>query len=167
MRLFIALSLGVAALLIGCTTAAPQPSAAPTQAATRAVPADPPKELPTQPPTEARPPGAVTPTKFPTARPTAAAVPDATPAGAVITFQDFEIVPAETTIPIGKQVTFLIKGAPGSLHQPYNFDPPNVFESPAGLGDGAIYTHTFNEPGAVTLLCGYHPNMVATLIVTP
>jgi plastocyanin len=81
-----------------------------------------------------------------------------------ITYQDFEIVPAETTISVGTRVIFLIKG---SLHQPYNFTAPNTFEAQANLGDGASYTFTFNDAGTVTLLCGYHPNMSATLIVAP
>ena len=101
-------------------------------------------------------PAPATATPEPTTAPTAAPV--------FITYRNFEIVPAQTTIKVGTTVTFLIQGA---LHQPYNFTAPNTFESPANLGDGTSYSFTFNEAGTVTILCGYHANMSATVIVQP
>jgi len=106
--------------------------------------------------------GAPAATQTPAPSPTPAAT--ATPGPAIITYRNFDIVPAETTIKAGTRVVFVIKD---SLHQPYNFTPPNVFEAPPDLGDGQTITFTFNEPGTVTLLCGYHSRMQATLIVTP
>jgi plastocyanin len=105
------------------------------------------------------------PTEPPTSTPTQA--PTATPGTVFVTYQDFEIVPSQITIPVGTTVVFLIKGGFLSFHQPYNFDPPNVFESPSGLGDGATWSYIFNEPGTVTIRCGYHSEMVATVVVTP
>jgi plastocyanin len=165
-------------ILIGCSTppasppadtAAPQATVEPTQpppVATRAHTAEPATqaapptstETATTAPTEA-------PTELPTSTPTQA--PTATPGTVFVTYQDFEIVPSQITIPVGTTVVFLIKGGFLSFHQPYNFDPPNVFESPPNLGDGATWSYTFNEPGTVTIRCGYHSEMVATVIVTP
>ncbi len=96
------------------------------------------------------------PTNTPTVAPTSAPV--------FVTYRNFEIVPAQTTVKVGTTVTFLIQGA---LHQPYNFTKPNTFESPANLGDGTSYSFTFTEAGTVTILCGYHGNMSATVIVQP
>ncbi len=101
-------------------------------------------------------------TETPAPSPTPAAT--ATPGPAIIVYRNFEIVPAETTIKAGTSVVFVIRD---SLHQPYNQTPPNLFEAPANLGDGQTITFTFNEPGTMTILCGYHARMQATLIVTP
>ncbi len=147
-------------------TLAPQPTVEPTQAPPSATPAletqpsaptatEAATSAPTESPTQA-------PTEPPTLVPTL--VPTATPGTIFITYQDFEIVPGQVTISIGATVVFLIKG---HLHQPYNFDPPDTFESPAGLSDSTSWAYTFNEPGTVTIRCGYHSKMVATVIVTP
>jgi plastocyanin len=89
----------------------------------------------------------------------------ATPAPVFITYRNFEIVPAQTTIKAGTQVVFLIQG---SLHQPYaGASAPFIFEAPNNLGDGSSWPHTFNDPRTMTILCGYHANMSATLIVEP
>ena len=72
----------------------------------------------------------LTPTLEPgvTAEPTATPGPTATPtvapttAPVFVTYRNFEIVPAQTTVKVGTTVTFLIQG---SLHQPYNFTKPN------------------------------------------
>jgi plastocyanin len=74
-------------------------------------------------------------------------------------------VPAQTTIKAGTQVIFLIQG---SLHQPYaGASAPFSCEAPNNLGDGSSWPHTFNDPRTMTILCGYHANMSATLIVEP
>jgi len=82
----------------------------------------------------------------------------------IIVYKNFEIVPAQITIKVGTKVTFKIED---SLHQPYNFDPPNVFEAPGGMGDGATYFVKFAQEGTFTLRCGYHSKMVATVVVVP
>lgn len=160
-------------------TIAPQPTDVPTQppltsAATHTHTAEPatqasssnniatatnsPTEAPTLAPTDA-------PTQPPTQAPTQA--PTATLGTVFITYQDFQIVPAQVTIPVGTTVVFLIKGGFLSFHQPYNFNAPDTFEAPSGLGDGKSWAYTFNEPGTVTIRCGYHSEMVATITVTP
>lgn len=164
---------GLLSGLVACTAPAATPPATPTPAPTQAPPTQ------THSPTDTAAPSATAvaatatptttatpaPTETPASSPTPAATP--TPARAFITYQDFEILPAASTIKVGTEVVFLIRAGLLSFHQPYNFTAPNVFEAPARLGDGATYAHTFNEPGAVTLLCGYHADMRATLIVEP
>ncbi|MGH2522402.1 MAG: hypothetical protein ACRDH2_07850 [Anaerolineales bacterium] len=145
-------------------TVAPQPTATPpgypapnlpqpTATSAAAYPAA------TQPASTEPPRPTVAATNTPVASPTAAA--------ALITYQDFEIVPAQITIPVNATVVFQIKSASGGFHQPYNFTAPNTFEAPANLGDGATYQYTFQDAGTTTLLCGYHSNMRATVVVTP
>src|SRR5258707_15812333 len=91
----------------------------------------------------------------------------ATPGTVFMTYQDFEILPAEMTIKVGTKITFLIKSASGAKHQPYSFDPPYHFDSPNNLGDGTSITFTFDKPGTINLLCGYHGNMQAKLTIEP
>ncbi len=185
--LLLGFSLGVILGTAACLTApaAPTSTTAPTAAAptrtTAASATTRPSLTPSQRPATATPPATATrPAATPatatrpaatatapntaTAPPTPAAV---TPATVYITYQDFAILPAETIIRAGAPVVFLIKAGLFTFHQPYNFTAPNTFEAPASLGDGATYTHVFTEPGSVTLLCGYHPEMRAQLIVQP
>jgi plastocyanin len=134
---------------------------------------------PTPPPTVTRGPypAAASPTAAtikPTAIPSDTAIPNtptpaasATAATVFMTYQDFEIVPAEMTIKVGTKITFLIKSASGAKHQPYSFDPPYHFDSPNNLGDGTSISFTFDKPGTINLLCGYHRNMHATLTIEP
>jgi plastocyanin len=102
------------------------------------------------------------PTELPQATNTAAA---ATPTPVFITYRNFEILPGTTTIKVGTTVTFLIEG---SLHQPYaGSSEPFIFESPNDLGPGTSWPHTFNRAQTLTILCSYHQNMSATLIIEP
>ncbi len=184
MKLFmLTLLVGLACALTSCVTATPAVSPTPlvvlASTATQSPPT--PTALPltaTSAPTVTAPPSPAlsdSSPRAPTATPAASLTPapsatlavSATPARAFITYQDFEILPAQTTIKVGAQVIFLIKAGAAIFHQPYNFTAPNTFESPAGLGEGTSFAFTFSEVGTVTLLCGYHPNMQATLIVEP
>jgi plastocyanin len=164
--------LGFVLGLVACATA-PAPTATPAALSTNTAPPAAPTN--TSGPAVTRAPAtpsetaAATATPAPTLTTAPSATPAATstPAPAVITYQDFEILPAETIIKVGASVTFLIKAGLFSFHQPYNFTAPNIFEAPANLGEGATFAHTFAEAGRVTLLCGYHANMRAALIVQP
>lgn len=85
-----------------------------------------------------------------------------------ITYRDFEIVPATNTAKVGQQVIFLIESESGSFHQPYaGTAAPFIFEAPANMGHGVSWPITFNNPQTLTILCGYHPNMTATLTIEP
>lgn len=104
----------------------------------------------------------------PTAAPTQPA-PTPAPGGptaptAFVTYQDFEILPSQSTIASGANVIFVIKSASGAFHQPY---VANVFEAPGQLGEGQVFAWKFDQAGTYTLLCGYHTNMQATMTVTP
>jgi plastocyanin len=100
-----------------------------------------------------------------TPAPTEAAAATATTGPTVIVYRDFEIRPPETRIKAGTEVTFSIENG---VHQPYaGAAAPFIFEAPPNLGQGSQWAHTFNQPGTLTILCGYHPGMTATLIVEP
>jgi plastocyanin len=88
----------------------------------------------------------------------------ATTGPVLITYRNYEIVPASTTIKAGTAVTFVIEG---DLHQPYaGAAAPFIFEAPNNL-QNTTWTITFNTPRTMTILCGYHANMNAQLIVEP
>jgi hypothetical protein len=54
------------------------------------------------------------------------------------------------------------------VHQPYaGAAAPFIFEAPPNLGQGSLWPHTFTQPGTLTILCGYHADMSARLIVEP
>lgn len=167
MRQLFSLVLIAALALIGCGRLAfgsPTPLP-PTAAPPTTIPSEPPTAAPTQPPTAGAAAPAETPTPAPSPQsPVDTPTPLPAPEVVYVTYRDFEIVPGALTIRAGTTVVFLIENG---VHQPYNFDPPNVFESPAGLGQGASWSYTFTEPGAVTIRCGYHGGMTATLVVTP
>jgi plastocyanin len=91
----------------------------------------------------------------------------ATPSPVLITFSDTGITPAGITIPLGTTVTFIVESATGIRHRPYNDTPPNVFEAPEDMGNGATFSHTFTEPGTFTVRCRLHANLSATITVTP
>ncbi len=105
--------------------------------------------------------GAATATLIP---PTATQAAAATLVPVFITYRDFEIVPVNNVVKVGQQVIFLIQG---SLHQPYNFTAPNTFEAPNNLSDGTQFPFVFTTAGTTTILCGYHGNMSATVVVQP
>ena len=84
-------------------------------------------------------------------------------------FEDFRITPNKITISVGTTVVFQIRG---SRHQPYSSFPNNtnlsgLFEAPPNLDAGTSYQFTFRQAGVITVRCGYHTEMVATIEVTP
>jgi hypothetical protein len=92
----------------------------------------------------------------------------ATLAPVFITYRDFEIVPAVNTARVGQQVIFLIESASGAFHQPYaGASAPFIFEAPPNMGNGVSWPITFNNAQTLTILCGYHGNMTATLVIAP
>lgn len=174
-------------ILAACKQKTPEPTATPVPPTATPIPepTQEPTDQPTEEPTEA-------PTAEPTAEPTEettaesssggtaitavppTAVPVPTiepPSAGFITFRDFEIVPLLSSFSVGQQVVFLIESASNSFHQPYTpgfLNPgPNDFEAPANLGNGTSFTFTFREAGPVTILCGFHANMIAQIVVLP
>jgi plastocyanin len=132
-------------------------------AATQAAPLERPPLEPTTASTEPAPAATALPSA--TAAPTETTAPAATTGPTVIVYRDFEILPATTTIQAGTEVTFFIENG---VHQPYaGAAAPFIFEAPPNLGQGSLWAHTFTQPGTLTILCGYHPGMTATLVVEP
>jgi plastocyanin len=85
-----------------------------------------------------------------------------------ITYRDFEILPAQTTIKVGTTVNFIIESASGAFHQPYaGAAAPFIFEGPAQMGNGVSWPFAFNTAQTLTILCGYHSEMRATLVIEP
>jgi len=96
--------------------------------------------------------------------PTDTPAPTATTGPVVIIYRNFEIVPESTTIQAGTEVTFQIEG---DKHQPYaGSAEPWIFEAPLDLLN-TTWSSTFNNAQTMNILCGYHANMSATLIVEP
>jgi plastocyanin len=101
-----------------------------------------------------------TPTSVPATPTTAAALEPV-----FITYSDFVITPGQNTAKVGQPIIFLIQG---SLHQPYaGAAAPFIFEAPNNLGNGTQFQITFNNAQTLTILCGFHGGMQATLTITP
>jgi plastocyanin len=172
MKLLLTVLIGMAALLVSCTapatpalTLAPStvpPSLVPTTRSTDAPTAAPAATNTALPPT-----AAPIDTQVPTAEPSPTIAAKPTASIVYMTYKDFEIVPMEVTLKVGTKVVFVIKSDSKMFHQPYTFNQKDPFESPAGLGDGTSFAHTFNVAGTITLHCGYHDNMSAKVNVTP
>jgi plastocyanin len=83
----------------------------------------------------------------------------------LITYQDYEIIPASLSIVAGTPIQFVMAGNNSAVHQPYSDSSSNPFEAPAELKSNETFEFTFSEPGTVTLLCKVHLEMRATLTV--
>ncbi len=99
----------------------------------------------------------------PTATPAAPQATASKPKPVVITYSNFVITPSDNTIKVGTTVTFVIQDGP---HEPYNDKGVNQFDSGPNLVN-TTYSFKFTQAGTITLLCGYHSNMAATLHITP
>jgi len=169
----------VALMLSACSTPAPLPTSAvlPTQPPAQPTSAPPTQApQPTAAPTQAQPAATqtgatVAPTIAPTLAPTRppASPTVAAPKIASMVYEDFKITPSKLTISVGTTVVFQIRNG---KHQPYSSFPNNtnlsgLFESPPNLGAGTSYQFTFRQAGVITVRCGYHTEMVATIEVTP
>jgi plastocyanin len=85
------------------------------------------------------------------------------PKPVIITYSNFVITPSDNTIHVGQTVTFVIQDGP---HEPYNDKGVDQFDSGPNLVN-TTYFFKFTQAGTITLLCGYHSNMTATLNITP
>ncbi|MCU1501560.1 MAG: hypothetical protein JWM12_914 [Ilumatobacteraceae bacterium] len=115
-------------------------------------------------PTTAAGPGAPVTTGGPattTASGTAAA---GTPAagGDAVSIKDFSFQPDPLSIPAGSAVTWT--NADGTTHNIQSAD--HTFDSPDNLATGDSFTHTFATAGTFTFICGIHPQMNGTVVVT-
>ena len=84
-----------------------------------------------------------------------------TRAGPAVNIKDFKFDPATLTVPVGTTVTWTnqdeephsVVAKDGSFHSP-------------GLDTRGTYSFTFNSPGTFDYVCGIHPFMTATVVVT-
>ena len=108
-------------------------------------------------------PGAPGPTDTTAPQGTATKAP--TPKPVIITYSNFVINPPSTTIKVGTTVVFVIQQGP---HEPYNATGPDQFDSGSNPPlVNTTYSFTFKQAGTITILCGYHSNMSATLVIQP
>jgi plastocyanin len=92
------------------------------------------------------------------ASPTGSAAPVA---GNAVNIDNFAFVPATLTVPAGSTVTWTNKD-----EEPHNVVANDgSFHSP-GMGSQATFSHTFATAGKFDYVCGIHPFMHATVVVT-
>lgn len=89
----------------------------------------------------------------------AATVEAANDDGNEVVVDDMAYAPDTLTVPAGTTVTWTFED--GVAHDVVGDD----FESDV-LTDGS-FSHTFDEPGTYEYFCSLHPNMTATIEVTP
>ncbi|MGH2534578.1 MAG: ScyD/ScyE family protein [Thermomicrobiales bacterium] len=93
------------------------------------------------------------------------AAPAASPVAAVVTVRivDFAFDPADLTVPVGTNVTWVNDGP--TDHTAVAFDGgAKVWDSDI-LAAGDEYDFTFDQPGSYDYLCGLHPEMTAHIEV--
>jgi plastocyanin len=92
------------------------------------------------------------------ASPTGSAAPVA---GNAVNIDNFAFVPATLTVPVGSTVTWT-----NHDEEPHNIVANDgSFRSP-GMDSQATFSHTFPSAGKFDYVCGIHPFMHATVVVT-
>lgn len=86
--------------------------------------------------------------------------PVATPGQAGVRIVDFAFEPRVLTVPSGTEVTWTNTGVQHTV-----YSPDKVFGSEI-LEKGQTYRFTFAKPGTYNYVCGLHPEMKATIVVT-
>lgn len=109
--------------------------------------------------------GASTTGSMPMPMPSAPATPAASGApqsSNTVTIDDFAFAPASITVPVGSTVTWTNKD-----EEPHNVisNDGTTFHSP-GMGTGGTYSFTFPTAGTFDYVCGIHPMMHGTVVVT-
>ena len=83
------------------------------------------------------------------------------PAAGSVTVADFSFAPPVLTVSAGTTVTWTNQD--GFAHTVDATDDSFVSES---LGQGVTFTHTFDAAGTFAYICGIHPSMAGTVVVT-
>lgn len=82
--------------------------------------------------------------------------------GEAVTIKGFAFAPAALSVKVGTTVTWTNRdNAPHTV----TFDVGN--DSSGDLANGATYSETFTTAGTFAYHCAIHPNMKATVTVTP
>lgn len=82
--------------------------------------------------------------------------------GTAVAIDNFAFAPAALTVTVGDTVTWTnhdeephtVAADDGSFHSP-------------GMDTNATYSYTFTKPGSYSYICGIHPFMHGTVVVTP
>ena len=80
-----------------------------------------------------------------------------------ITIADFSFSPSCTTVALSTQVTWTNTGA---VSHTTTSDVPGQWDSGVITATNT-YSHTFNSAGTFAYHCSIHPQMTATIVVTP
>lgn len=87
--------------------------------------------------------------------------------GVVVAITNFAFAPRSVTVKVGTTVTWTnhdgvvhdVRWQSGAL-------PASPPLSPGG-GGGSSWSHTFASPGTFSYICGIHPSMTGSVVVTP
>jgi amicyanin len=81
--------------------------------------------------------------------------------GTAVSITDFKFNPVTLTIPVGTTVTWTNKD-----EEPHTIAAKDgSFKSP-GMDTNGTYSYTFTTPGSYDYICGIHPFMTGTVVVT-
>ena len=86
--------------------------------------------------------------------------PGATPGQAGVRIVDFAFEPRVLTVPRGTEVTWTNTGVQHTVYSPDKAFGSEILEK------GQAYRFTFTKPGTYNYVCGLHPEMKATIVVT-
>lgn len=90
-----------------------------------------------------------------------AAAPSTASVDSAVTIADFAFAPPEITVEVGGTVTWTNQD--GFAHTVDSADDSFVSDH---IGQGVTFSHTFDAAGTFTYICGIHPSMAGTVIVT-
>ena len=86
----------------------------------------------------------------------------AVPGGQAISIKDFSFNPASVSIKVGDSVTW--SNADGAAHSIQSGN--DAFDSPDKIAPATSFSFTFATAGTFTYICGIHPYMKGTVVVT-
>jgi plastocyanin len=96
------------------------------------------------------------------AAPATTPAPGAATAAQAISIKDFSFEPPSVSIKVGGSVTWT--NADDTAHSIES--DSHTFDSPDSIDTGKSFTHTFASAGTFTYICGIHPQMKGTIVVT-
>jgi plastocyanin len=82
-------------------------------------------------------------------------------ATAAVSVVDFAFEPETLTVSVGTEVTWTNNG-----QRPHTITADDGSFDSGRLDPGEQFSHVFDQPGNFTYHCGFHPEMVATIVVT-
>ncbi len=89
---------------------------------------------------------------------------DSSPGSHAVTVVDFSFQPSSISVPVGSTVTWTNEDA--FAHSVVATGGPDATFRSDPLATGQTYSHTFDAPGTYTYICGIHPSMAGSVVVT-